>query len=111
MAEKVRLFKDLIAAATICLSPSVAWVTFYFNWRQKQFDRRESLRKRLYEIKKELEYIGNWATNEYNRESQSDLWYNPLCRVREFPYERIREFTQTIEISDIPKSLSDALYS
>jgi len=111
MPEKVTLLKDIITAATICLSPSVAWITFYFNWRQKYYERRELLRKKLYEIKKEVEYIGNWAANEYNAESQSDLWYNPLWRVTEFPYERIREFIQTIEINDIGKSLSNALVS
>ncbi|MCF7797265.1 MAG: hypothetical protein K9N36_05780, partial [Candidatus Marinimicrobia bacterium] len=72
MDSTISDLKDLITAASISLSPAIAWLTFYSLWREKRRERLSSIRQRLLEVKEEMEYIGNWARAEYNEESSHD---------------------------------------
>jgi len=109
MSDPVSLLKDMITAASVSLSPSVAWATFAASWNTRRAERRIALRARFFEVKEELDHISHWAQTQYTGESADSNWRNPLWSVHNFPTEKIEQFNRTIDPSAAGKALSEAM--
>ena len=103
------ILKDLLTGASVGLSPAVAWLTFVLAWNEKIRVRHASLRRRLIELKEEIDRIGNWAQTPYPKESDREEWKNPFWHVLDFPSARLSSFNVEFSPSDIGRQLSDAL--
>ena len=109
MSEPITVLKDLITAASVSLSPSVAWATFAANWSAKRLERRTALRARFYEVKEELDHIAHWAQTQYRDDAQGRDWRNPSWAVNDFPTQKIEGFNRAVDPSAAGKTLSDAM--
>jgi len=109
MSDPVAVLKDMITAASVSLSPSVAWATFAANWNAKRLEHRMALRARFYEVKEELDHIGHWAQTQYPNDSQNRDWRNPLWAVNDFPTQKIEEFNRVVDPTAAGKVLTEAM--
>ncbi len=109
MNDPVSVLKDLITAASVSLSPSVAWATFAANWNAKQVERRMALRARLYEVKEELDHIAHWAQTQYPDDAHGRDWRDPLWAVSDFPTQKIEEFNKVVDPSAVGGVVSEAM--
>jgi len=95
--------------ASVGLSPAVAWLTLVSSWNEKRRERHVSIRRRLVELREEVDRIGNWAQTQYTSESDATEWKNPFWQVLDFPSTRLAAFNAEFSPSDVGRALSDAL--
>jgi hypothetical protein len=76
---------ELATAAVVCISPTVAWLTYCSTRRDKIVERRRRQLADLEVLHAELGVIGNWASTQYDDRRHDPSWYNPFWSVLEFP--------------------------
>lgn len=99
----------MITVSVICLSPAIAWATFWNGWKERRDDVLSRRRNQLKEVLRELDIISNWASSKYDSSAHSDEWYNPYFHVRPFPSDKIKDFNWREDTSLFGEEIFDKL--
>lgn len=103
------MWTTVATAAVVCISPAVAWLTFWTNHREKLAEQRRHRLDDLDSLRAELDVIRHWASTEYDDQSHDPAWYNASFGVREFPREYVERFNRRVMTGEFPGDLTAAV--
>ncbi len=100
---------EIATAAVVCISPTVAWLTYCSTRRDKITERRRRQLDDLEVLHAQLDVIRNWASTQYNHRSHDPSWYNPFWSVLEFPWAYVERFNRLAMAGEFPGNLTAAV--
>lgn len=107
--EQLKSLTEVMTAAVVCASAPAAWLTLWYERKDKHEERRHREFQTLAAVEREVDDIERWAGREYDDSSHDVQWFNPYWSVVNFPSARIEAFPLTTAAQFFGQDLTDSI--